>query len=178
MKVSEKLNQMMFILGLLLLPFVSSSQHNDHKDHDDREMKKEHREKIEALKREYFTKELNLTDTEGTKFWALYDELETKLKENHKREREIGRELKDNFETLSDSEVKSKTDAIFALEIESIQLKKDYLQKYATVLGQKRATKVLHLERQFKRELMQRMNSENGGKALKEPYPNTLPSKN
>lgn len=141
-------------IAFILTPMLSSAQ----KGHGERgEMSQEKREKIEALKKEFITKELVLTESEGQKFWPIYDELDAKLHEQHKKERAIAKDLKSNFETLSDSDVKAKTDELFALETASIQLKKEYLQKYATVIGQKRATKVLHLEREFRKELMQRM---------------------
>lgn len=151
-------NSIGIITGItfMLTPMIGSAQ----KDHGDREMNKEKREKIEALKKEYMTKELALTELEGQKFWPLYEESETKTHEQHKKERAIANDLKTNFETLSDADVKSKTDEIFAIQTATIQLKKDYLQKYAAIIGQKRATKVLHLEHQFKKELMQRMKSD------------------
>lgn len=145
----------LMILGMLFImtPLVTNAQEKHARNAE----QKQQREKVEALKKEYLTKELSLTEVEADKFWPLYNELDKKLKELHKKEREIGRELKDNFENLTDADLKAKTDAIFSSETTAIQLKKEYLQKYATVLGQKRATKVLHLEREFKKELMKRM---------------------
>lgn len=142
---------------VLAIPLNAVSQERGKMD---KAQHKERKEKIEALKKEYIEKELALTDTEKQKFWPIYDELHAKLKEQRKKELEIGRDLRDNFESYSDTEVKTKTDAIFASESAVIQLKKEYLQKYAAVIGQKRATKVLHLEREFKKELMRRMREE------------------
>jgi len=152
--------KLMGAIAIMLLPLLSFAQ-KDLGEKD--EISKEKREKIDALKKEYITKELVLTESEGQKFWPIYDELDTKLQEQTKKERLIAKNLKANFETLSDSELKAKTDELFALELASVQLKKEYLQKYATVIGQKRATKVLHLEREFRKELMQRM-KEDGNK--------------
>lgn len=153
----------------LLLPSTASAQDKGHGGKGDF---KERKEKVEALKKEYMTKELALTEAEAQKFWPIYDELRMKLKEQRKKEMEIGRDLRENFDKYSDSDVKAKTDAIFAIETATVQLRKDYLQKYAAVIGQKRATKVLHLERQFKKELMERMRSEHpkdGGRPVPPP---------
>lgn len=146
-------------LILMILPNMAHGQ----KDSAKREEMKAQKGKIEALKKEYITKELSMTDAEAQKFWPLYDELHAKLHEQHQKDRKIGKEIKDNFDKLSDAELKQKTDALFAGEAASVQLKKDYLQKYAAVLGQKRATKVLHLEREFKKELMKRMRENHSG---------------
>lgn len=153
--MKKLIKQPLMILGMffLTMPLLSNAQTKNARSSEN----KENREKVEALKKEYLTKELSLTEAEAQKFWPIYDELDKKLNELRKKDRAISKELKENFETLSDADLKSKTDALFASEAAAVQLKKDYLQKYATVLGQKRATKVLHLEREFKKELMKRM---------------------
>lgn len=152
---------LLFAIGLILL-MIPSAAHAQ-KDSAKREEMKAQKGKVEALKKEYITKELSMTEAEAQKFWPLYDELQYKLHEQHQKDRKIGKEIKDNFDKLTDAELKQKTDALFAGEAASIQLKKDYLQKYAAVLGQKRATKVLHLEREFKKELMKRMRENHSG---------------
>lgn len=153
--MKKLIKQPLMILGMffLTMPLLSNAQTKNARSSEH----KEKREKVEALKKEFLTKELSLTEAEAQKFWPIYDELDKKLNELRKKDRAISKELKENFETLSDADLKSKTDALFASEAAAVQLKKDYLQKYATVLGQKRATKVLHLEREFKKELMKRM---------------------
>lgn len=153
--MKKLIKQPLMILGMffLTMPLLSNAQTKNARSSEN----KEKREKVEALKKEFLTKELSLTEAEAQKFWPIYDELDKKLNELRKKDRVISKELKENFETLSDADLKSKTDALFASEAAAVQLKKDYLQKYATVLGQKRATKVLHLEREFKKELMKRM---------------------
>lgn len=153
---------------LFMIPMSALAQKNG----AHREDMKVQKGKIEALKKEYITKELSMTDAEAQKFWPVYNELEAKLNEQRQKDRRINKEMKDNFEKLSDSELKEKTDALFSSEIISIQLKKDYLQKYAAILGQKRATKVLHLEQEFKKELMKRMRENNtNGNSGKTPPP-------
>lgn len=162
--------QLIIITGMILfiLPITVSAQ----KSNEKRNEMKVQKGKVEELKKEYITKELSMTDAEALKFWPIYEELEAKLHEQHLKDRKIGKEIKENFDKLSDSELKEKTDALFAGEAASIQMKKDYLQKYAAILGQKRATKVLHLEREFKKELMKRMRENNtNGKGGKTPPP-------
>ncbi len=156
----------LFAIGMLLfmIPGIAQAQKGGGK----REEMRVQKGKIEALKKEYITKELSMTDAEAQKFWPIYEELESKLHAQHQKDRKIGKEIKDNFDNLTDAELKQKTDALFEGEAASVQLKKEYLQKYATVLGQKRATKVLHLEREFKKELMKRMR-ENHGKTPPPP---------
>lgn len=151
----------LFTIGMIIFmfPTFTQAQKNGVKKED----MKAQKGKVEALKKEYITKELSMTDAEALKFWPIYDELQAKLQEQRQKDRKIGKEIKDDFDKLSDTELKQKTDALFAGEAASIQLKKDYLQKYASILGQKRATKVLHLEREFKKELIKRMHENKSG---------------
>lgn len=151
----------LFVIGMIIFMFPTFTQAQKHGVK--KEDMKVQKGKVEALKKEYITKELSMTDAEALKFWPIYDELQAKLKEQRQKDRKIGKEIKDDFDKLSDTELKQKTDALFASETASVQLKKDYLQKYAAILGQKRATKVLHLEREFKKELMKRMHENRSG---------------
>ena len=80
-------------------------------------------------------------------------------------------ELKENFETLSEADIKSKSQSILSNEVEQAELKKEYHDKIADVIGYKKATKLLSLEQRFKRELLEQM------KGRKEP-PHGKPAPN
>lgn len=148
-----------WIIASLLFLFATATVNaqTEQRRGGDRQEMKDKKEKVEQLKREYIETELKMTDAEKSKFWPVYDELETKIKEQRKKEMKIGKDLKENFDKYSDAELKAKTDEVFAIQEKMIALRKEYLQKYAAILGQKRATKVLHLEREFKKELVKRM---------------------
>lgn len=126
--------------------------------------KKENFEKIEAAKKEYFTQELKLTDKEAEKFWPVHDEFSKANRENRKKQREIGKELRNGFDSIPEKDVRTKMEAMLNLETADVQLKKDYLNKAADVIGYKRAAKSLHLEHEFKRELMDRVKDKEHGR--------------
>lgn len=119
--------------------------------------KKEHFEKIEAAKKEYFTQELKLTDKEAEKFWGIYDEFSSAKKENRKKQREIGKELRDKYDSIPEKEVKAKTESVLNLEAEDIEIRRNYLAKASEVIGYKRAAKSLYLDHEFRRELMDKV---------------------
>ncbi len=130
--------------------------------------RKEHpnkKEKIEQLKIAFITKELEFTTDEAEKFWPVYNEMSDKIHEKKKEERKLQMELKENFETLSEADIKSKSQSILNNEIEQAKLKKEYHDKIADVIGYKKATKLLSLEQRFKRELLEQM------KGRQEPPP-------
>jgi len=145
------LNKLILFSILLVLPSMVFSQKS----------KKVKREKIEQLKIEYFTENLNLSSDEAEKFWPIYNEMQEKIRSERKHQHEIGKDLNENRDSYSDASLKTKTDAIFDSEIKQVQLKKEYNSKIATAIGRKKATKLLSLEKQFKRELLKKLKKEN-----------------
>lgn len=118
------------------------------------------KEKIEQLKIAFITKELDLTVSESEKFWPVYNEMSDKLKEERKTRKTLSVELKNGMETLTEADIKKKTNAILDSDIKEAQLKKDYTEKIAAVIGYKKATKLLSLEQRFKRELLKKLNEQ------------------
>lgn len=109
----------------------------------------EQKEKIEQLKKDFITKELELTEDQEKKFWPIYDNMNADLRKVKKSEKDAMKDLKTNFESLSDKEVESKMATIFAAQEKEIAVKKEYNQKFSTVIGAKKAAKLLSLEQRF-----------------------------
>lgn len=126
------------------------------------ENKKENFEKIEAAKKEYFTNELKLTDKESEKFWAIYDEYHKAQKANRKQQRSITDKLRSGLDSIPENEIKKISESLLNLEKENIESKEKYLSKASEVIGSRRAVKSIHLEREFKRELMNRVKDKKG----------------
>lgn len=147
-----------FVVTTLMLFTTSLIFGQETKEKPGRENKKENFEKIEAAKKEYFTQELKLTDKESERFWSIYDEYKKSERENRKNMKKITKEFKSNLDSIPENDVKSKMETIFELEKEEIELKKRYYSNISDVVGYKRATKALRLEREFKKELMERVN--------------------
>jgi hypothetical protein len=119
---------------------------------------KSKKEKIEQLKIAFITKELDLSKEEAEKFWPVYNEMADELKEEKKSRRTLSKDLKENYEALSEADVKKKTLDILDSEIKEAELKKEYTEKIADIIGFKKATKLLSLEQRFKRELLNKLN--------------------
>lgn len=116
------------------------------------------KEKIEQLKIAFITSELELTTEQAEKFWPVYNEMADKLKDERKARKEKSTELKNGLETLSEADIKKKTNEILDSEIKEVEIKKDYNDKIAAIIGYKKATKLLSLEQRFKRELLNKLN--------------------
>lgn len=119
-------------------------------------------EKIKQLKIAYFTEELKLTVAESEKFWPLYNEMEDKLKGNRKEIKKVAEEIAKNQDSYTDDEFKKQVGKIFDYEAAQATIKKDYYAKIAGVIGYKKATKMLKLEKDFKKKLLKELKKRKG----------------
>ncbi len=132
--------------------------------------RKEKDDKIEKLKIAFITTELNLTTEEAEKFWPIYNEAEGKIKEIRKSNRQIQKEIDSNYDNMSAEEAKKKMNALFENDSKEVQIRKEYSEKFIKVIGEKRALKLLSLEQEFKRELLDALR-ENGPQGPPPPPP-------
>jgi len=138
-------------MGILLLAPLSLLAQPD------RENDKEREEKIDRLKIAFITTELNLTSEEAEKFWPVYNEAEAKIKELRKANRKIEQEINDSYETMTNEEAKKKLATIFENDEKETAIRKEYAEKFSKIIGEKRALKLLSLEHEFRRELLDRL---------------------
>ncbi|MDX2360518.1 MAG: hypothetical protein QNK23_06910 [Crocinitomicaceae bacterium] len=144
------LNKSLFLLLAILFigPSVFAQQDGGRK-----------KDKIEQLKIAFITTELALTSEEAEKFWPIYNEMAAAIKAENKLQKKIGKELRNPAQELSEADYKKKSSAILDSQIKEAQLKKEYHDKFAAIIGYKKATKLLSLEQRFKRELLNRVNN-------------------
>lgn len=116
----------------------------------------ERKERLKAHKIAFISRELDLSPDEAEKFWPVYNELEGKMEEIHDEKRGYLKQLK-NIDDLSESEAYSLTEKVFELEQKENNLRKEYLSKFAGVVGKKKAAKVFIAEEKFKRELLRKL---------------------
>lgn len=114
------------------------------------------REDIKAQKIAFMSSELELTPEEAEKFWPIYNEYEEKAEAIRTKRKGYMKEMRKNDE-LSGEEMYELTEKIFNSEIEEAELRKEYLAKFASVLGEKKAAMVFFVEEKFKRELLKKI---------------------
>ncbi len=141
-------NQLLVLMLMFITPMSFAQQNGDG-------MTK--KERIEQLKIAFITKELDLSSEEAEKFWPVYNEMADELKSERKSRKKLSSELKDGMEKMSEGDVKKKTTEILDSEIHEAELKKEYTEKIADIIGYKKATKLLSLEQRFKRELLNKL---------------------
>lgn len=160
------------LIGLISTASIAFGQHG----RTDAE-KKEDCDKVDKLKIAYITTELALTTAEAEKFWPIYNECETKIKELRKANREIQKNMEQSYDTITNEDAKKKMATFFENETKELAIKKEYAEKFSKLLGDKRALKLLSLEHEFKRELLEALRDQRhdhgaDGPPPSPPHPN------
>lgn len=114
-------------------------------------------DKVEAMKVGFITNKLELSAKEAQTFWPLYNEYNSKLEKLRKSKKSDFDELKNKGENLTDKELVSFMNEIFATKQKELDLQKEYYEKYAKVLSVKKVALLYQAENQFKRELLRKI---------------------
>ena len=123
----------------------------------------ERREKIEALKIAFLTKELNLTSEEAKGFWPVYNKFEEEmhtLRENRRKERG---EMKADIESMTDKEAEQFVNSEIAFRQNELDIIKKYHPQFKQVLPVKKVALLIRAEEDFKRELLRRIQDRQDG---------------
>lgn len=140
-----------FITLTLLFGFISLFTYAQHEDCPARQFDEE---KINAEKVAFITEKLDLTVSEAQSFWPLHNEFTNKMDQLFVEEHKLYREIKRNFETLSDSELTTKTDRIIEINNEKADLTEEYHEKFKEVLPIKKVALLYKADKEFRKHLM------------------------
>ena len=134
------MKQIISLLILVLLSY-SSLQAQD---------KREHRERIKALKVAYITQELNMNSEVAQKFWPVYNQYEVKKRELHKRENvdwgTIG--------TITEDRAEAMLKEYLVIEKEEYAIKKQLFTDLKKFLTAREIIKLHELEAEFHQKLI------------------------
>jgi hypothetical protein len=120
------------------------------------------KEKIKELRKKYFNEKLALSDAEQKAFWPLYDEYKQKEKA-----------LRDSFKSkykpndvifMDDKKAEEFLNATIKLNDDQNNLFKEYILKFKKVLPVKKVAMLPMVEREFKKELLDKAGKGPGGK--------------
>lgn len=109
------------------------------------------RERVKALKTAFITEELELTSAQAEQFWPIYHKLEGELKAVRQKRH------KESVATMNEQETEAWIRQQLDLEAEQVTIKRQYIDKFATVLTWQQIAKLLKVENRFKKELLRRI---------------------
>ena len=118
------------------------------------------RQKIETYKIGFITEKLNLTPQEAQKFWPVYNEYQSKKQDMQKK---LVSKYKD-YRTTKEVTEKQATELIDsslnAMQA-NLDLAREYYGKLKAILPPQKIVALFTAERQFRRELLQRLANRN-----------------
>lgn len=119
-------------------------------------------EKVRSLKIAYITQELELTAKEAEKFWPVYNEYDRKIRGLERNERMKVRTIikeSNGYKNLNDNQADEILNRIYKIEGQIFDTKKEMDQKLSKVISKKKILRLKHIEREFVRNLMNRLRS-------------------
>ncbi|MDG2154015.1 MAG: hypothetical protein P8K10_08805, partial [Crocinitomicaceae bacterium] len=128
----------------------------------------------------FLTQKLELTTEEAQEFWPIYNEMHKKIKENRSSMKKLYAPIKEGKTELDDATYRSIIQDSRENEVKGLEIKNEYADKMAKVIGYKRLFELKMAEKEFKKRLMERMKGSNPGKKgeVKRPHERNLIEKN
>lgn len=122
------------------------------------------RNKLDSIRTAYINTNLPLSAEEQAKFWPVYDEMRTKMRDLNKKELQARKDLKENVETLSEADIKTKVETLQSAEQDKLNIKKEYASKIANIITWKKSVKLVQIEKQFKEKLREELQKRKGNR--------------
>lgn len=118
-------------------------------------------EKMEKFKIAFITERLDLTVEEAQKFWPVYNQFNKELKEFRKNRRP-DEKMETTLLNMSDADAEKMADGEIANRQKELDVMKKYHSQFKQVLPIKKVAILYLLEKEFHRELLQKIRERGG----------------
>lgn len=105
-------------------------------------------ERVKSLKIAFVTEKLALTPDESEKFWPVYNQMEAE------RASLMAEKKSDFGDDITDKEAQLYITRHFEIREKEILLERRYIDKFKTLLPDRKVAKLLWVEKQFRQEVM------------------------
>ncbi len=105
---------------------------------------------ISTEKKVLITEVMQLSGSESTAFWALYNEYQEKLYKVGTKRVQLIKDFAENFDTMSGDKAKEVMLSANAIEGEYLKLKKSYTKKFMKILPAKKVLRYFQAENKIK----------------------------
>ncbi|MFZ4101451.1 MAG: hypothetical protein ACOYKR_05820 [Sphingobacterium thalpophilum] len=112
--------------------------------------RREHYQRIEAIKVAFITKKLDLTTEEAQKFWPVYNNYQKELMGLMRKRREDRKK--------TDIDPNDKINLDLSYESKMLELKKKYKKIYLKAIPAEKVLLLYHAEREFREHLIKQLN--------------------
>lgn len=134
----------------LLNPFALAQP-----DHDLPPLDGPQREKIESLRRAYYTKELNLSVSEAEKFWPIYNTFENAKRQHHKQMKTFIDQEIQFIQSANDLENFTKKLGVMRQQ-ETEQLL-EYWKQSTVAIGLEKTKSLIGIDERFRKEVGEKL---------------------
>lgn len=152
-----------FILALFMQTNFVNAQEAKQRNGNKSNQAGPNREKIEAQRIAFITKELDLTPDEAKVFWPVYNEYDKKRHELKKTYKNAGDLHKPEIEKLTEKEAIQILDNQIIEAQKLLDLRKEYHAKFKSVLPALKVLKLYDAEREFQKMLIDRLRQNRPG---------------
>lgn len=164
MKKRKTIYPLLLNVFLFMLSLNSFAQNPDCKMADKKDCP-QNNDKIKAQKVSFITAEINLTPVEAEKFWPIYNEMQNKKEDINKNFHKLNKSLKNsNIDDLTDKQAEELANNEILHEQQLLDLKKEYHEKYKTILSSKKIAKLYLAEKKFNRYLINQIKNKGDDK--------------
>jgi hypothetical protein len=124
-------------------------------DHDLPPMDGQQREKIESLRRAYYTKELNLSVSEAEKFWPIYNTFENSKRQLHK---EMKNFLDQEIQFIqSANDLENFTKKLGLMRQKETEQLLEYLKQSTMAIGLEKTKSLIGIDERFRKEVGEKL---------------------
>ncbi len=104
------------------------------------------RKDVSSAKMDVITHTMQFTEKEAAAFWPVYEQYAAAQKQIGDQKIALIKEYAQNYDTITDANATAMSQKAFAIEAESVQLRKTWFPKFVAVLGAKRAAKFMQVD--------------------------------
>ena len=104
------------------------------------------RAQIQAERQAIVNRAMELTDSESTKFWALYREYRTKMAEVTDKQVTTIKEYAASFNTMTDAQADHLMSNYMDYQKDKLNLERDYVKKFKKILPTRKVARYFQLE--------------------------------
>jgi hypothetical protein len=149
---------LILILAVLIItPDTIKAQNHKKGNNPQKEMPEKKKERIEAQHIAFITQRLNLTPAEAKVFWPVYDEFDAKRKVIRKSLLGVDGPNRPDIDNLTEKEAEQLLDNQLVEAQKLLDLRKEYHNKFKSVLPAVKVLKLYDAERDFQKMLLDRL---------------------
>lgn len=104
------------------------------------------RDKLRADKKLLVGKAMTLTESEGKRFWPVYERYQKELGAVNDRLAKLIEDYATNYANLTDEVARRMVDGYLAIEVDRLKIRQSYLPKFRQVLSQVQVARLYQLE--------------------------------